>query len=150
MFINMPVPGFLDKSGVSCPENMELWRCEAQVKEVFGDSWFLLDVDKVSKFNPFLRMDFYDLFNIDTAGKGAYGLFVDVARSESIEYACARIPDRRTKKQYLSRLKSEMCPPRFNLPEVIYRNCFKAVYSRFVDSIKGLFEESKQARALIV
>ncbi|MEA4863183.1 MAG: hypothetical protein AB7F40_08345 [Victivallaceae bacterium] len=74
----------LEKSGVHCPENMELWRCEAQVKEIFGDSWFLLDVDKVAKFNPFQRMEVYNLPSIDTTGQGAYGLFIEVCKLVNI------------------------------------------------------------------
>ena len=125
-----------------------LWRCEAQIKKIAGDSWFLENDKAVSGFNPFSRMEFYDPAGINTEDRGAYGLFVEAARNKNIGFACSFFNrDRHTRNKYLDLFKSEMRPPVFNLPAEVYKNCFGPVYSGFVKTIKDICKLAHQGNS---
>jgi hypothetical protein len=122
--------------------DIDLWRIEAQVKKIKGDTFYLLDDEAVISFNPFERLSFYDSYNCGDLGQGAYALFIHCARAYGVDFACSCL-DYKTRVKYLSRLKQDMLDIPFNSPADIYKNCFKSVYIRFVNHLSSLFEKGQ-------
>jgi len=78
----------------------DFWRTEVQVSKVKGETFNLVDVDTISGFNPFERLQFYDLFNFEP-GRGNYAFFFFFSRAHGVNFSASLVPDYRTREIYL-------------------------------------------------
>lgn len=123
--------------------DFDLWRVEAQIRAINGESFSLTGDYSIFEFNPFDRLSFDNPYNFKFKGQGGYNLFVLTARAYGVDIACSNV-DHKTRKKYLARLEAdiqESVP--FNSPAKIYRNCFKDTYIRFVNQLLNLFEKGQ-------
>lgn len=121
------------------PDLDNLWRIEAEIKAVKGDTFSLLDVGKIAGFNPFQKMEFIDPVGFNYDNLGMFSLFVAAVISKGPGYALSQL-DYKTRKKYLERLQQNIVKPVFHSPADVYQLAFSTVYSRFTEYLHALFQ----------
>lgn len=134
---------FLDHQEINLPCS-DFWRCEAQVKAIGGDSFFLHEQKKVTSFNPFERLEFFDPFCFDYEDMGMFSLFCECVKSRGMMWAIRQLGSHNTSSKYKEKFKFLQGDLKFNLPADIYKNCFGVVYGRFVNQLRELFFEGQK------
>lgn len=136
-----------DKNDLSLP--CPFWRVECQLLKINKNDIDLNDWKVFSRFSPFGKLTYNDLFNFDCAGQGAYSTFVRLARLVGVDEALSDY-DYRTRKVYRGRLQNDCPDVKFNLPGVIYKNCFPVVYLNFLKLLRGMYQEAQEKRGIVL
>ena len=130
------------------PDIDNLWRIESEVKAIKGDTFSLLDAEKITKFNPFQKMEFIDPVGFNYDNLGMFSLFVAVVISKGPGYALSQL-DYKTRKKYLERLQQNIIKPFFHSPAEVYKISFQNVYQRFIEYLQALFQYGQDKGKLI-
>lgn len=136
-----------DKSNIALP--CSFWRVEAQLSKINKNDIDLNDWKVFSRFSPFGKLTYNDLFNFDCSGQGAYSTFVRLARLVGVDSAVKDF-DYKTRKIYRERLQNDCPDVKFNLPDVIYKNCFPVVYLNFLKLLREMFQEAQEKRGIVL
>lgn len=131
------------KSKQDIEVDFDFWRVEAQIQGIKGQSFFLLDSDTVSNFNPFTKLEFYDQYSFKVQGQGAYKAFVYCARVYGIDFAVSLL-EYRSKNKYLEQLRLDSTPAPFHYPSELYNTVFCKVYSMLINKLVRYFERGQE------
>ena len=131
------------KKGVDLP--FDFWRVEAEVTGIKGGSFRLNDLKTVSKYDPFVGLEYYDPFSFELKGQGVYNLFVHTCRAYGVDFAASQL-ERHTRNKYLDRLSSDSELFPFNRPSDIYSNIFPGLYKKFIADLQNIFYAGHKVR----